>query len=34
MRRKFIPPQFDAGQRGDEGAEGVAAYLEVAVLVV
>src|SRR6185503_17271505 len=24
----------DAGERGDEGAEGVAAYLEVAVLVV
>src|SRR5262245_11279360 len=28
------PPQFDAGECGDEGAEGVAADLEVAVLVV
>src|SRR5688572_27523119 len=28
------PPQFDAGKCGDEGAEGVAADLEVAVLII
>ena len=32
--RSSPPPQHDARQRGDQGAEGVAPHLEVAVLVV
>src|SRR6187549_3815216 len=32
--RSSPTPQRDAGEGGDEGAKGVAAYLEVAVLVV